>query len=109
MEDIIEIGCERILTSGQRPSVIDGMDLVAQLIEKAEERIIIMPGSGLRAGNIAAIAGKTKATEFHTSARMLTDSKMQFRNEKLNEELKQVAVDEEEIRKIVAILDAIEI
>jgi copper homeostasis protein len=108
MEDIIETGCERILTSGQRRSVADGMDLVAQLIEKAEERIIIMPGSGLRADNIRAIAKKTKATEFHTSARVMIESKMEFSNEKINEELKQVATDEEEIKKMVAILDELE-
>ena len=105
MEDIIEIGCERILTSGQKPSIVHGIELVAQLIEKAEERIIIMPGSGVRADNIADIAMKTKAAEFHTSARTMIQSKMKFRNEKMNEELKSVSADEEEIKAILKILD----
>ena len=48
MEDIIESGCERILTSGQQPSALEGIELISALIKKAEERIIIMPGSGLR-------------------------------------------------------------
>ena len=107
MEDIIDIGCERILTSGQRPSVVDGIELIAQLIEKAEERIIIMPGSGVRADNIADIAMKTKATEFHTSARTMIQSNMKFRNEKMNEEMKSVSADENEINSIKKILNEI--
>ena len=46
LEDIIEIGCERILTSGQQPTASEGADLVNQLIRQADDRIIIMPGSG---------------------------------------------------------------
>ncbi|MFT3907871.1 MAG: copper homeostasis protein CutC [Ferruginibacter sp.] len=107
MEDIIEIGCERILTSGQTASVVEGMELVAQLIEKAAERIIIMPGSGVRADNIAEIARRTKATEFHTSARTSIESKMKFKSGKINEELKCVSADEQEIRKIREILAGI--
>ena len=107
MEDIIELGCERILTSGQKPSVVDGMELVAELIEKAAERIIIMPGSGIRSDNIADIAIKTKATEFHTSARTMIQSKMKFRNEKMNEEMKSVSADEAEIKAIKKILDGL--
>lgn len=48
MEELIEIGCQRILTSGQKPTVSEGMDLIAELNKKADGRIIIMPGSGLR-------------------------------------------------------------
>lgn len=109
MEAIIAIGCERILTSGQKPSVIDGVELVAQLIDKAAERIIIMPGSGVRAGNIVEIALKTKAKEFHTSARTVIPGKMKFRNEKMNEELQSVTVDEYEIKNIKKILYGLKI
>lgn len=104
MEDIIDIGCERILTSGQKPSVADGMALVRSLIEAAGERIIIMPGSGVRADNIVEIARVTKATEFHSSVRMTTDSKMNFNNPSLNEQLKTVSVDANEIKKMKEIL-----
>ena len=105
MEDIIDIGFERILTSGQKSNAHDATDLISQLIEKAEDRIIIMPGSGIRSDNIIDIATKTKAVEFHTSARKLADSKMEFMQDSLKEKLQSVIVDENEIRKIKSILN----
>jgi copper homeostasis protein len=78
MEQLIDAGCERILTSGQRPSVTDGVDLVAELNKKADGRIIIMPGSGVRKDNIKMLAEKTGCTEFHSSLRSKTKSKMNF-------------------------------
>ena len=56
LEDIINCGCQRILTSGQVPNAFDGKDLIKQLIEQADERIIIMPGSGVRSNNIKELA-----------------------------------------------------
>ena len=78
MEQLIEIGCERILTSGQQPSVVDGVDLVADLNTEANDRIIIMPGSGIRKENIKMLAEKTNCVEFHSSLRSKTKSQMQF-------------------------------
>jgi copper homeostasis protein len=78
LEELIEIGCERILTSGQKPSVVDGVGLVAELNKKADDRIIIMPGSGLRKENIKMLAEKTGCTEFHSSLRSKAKSPMQF-------------------------------
>ncbi len=69
LEQLIEIGCERILTSGQQPSVVDGVELVAELNKIADERIIIMPGSGVRKENIKMLAEKTGCVEFHSSLR----------------------------------------
>lgn len=78
LEQLIEIGCERILTSGQLPSVVDGIDLVAELNRIADERIIIMPGSGVRKENIKMLAEKTGCTEFHSSLRGKERTKMDF-------------------------------
>jgi copper homeostasis protein len=78
LEQLIEIGCERILTSGQQPSVVDGVGLVAELQQKADERIIIMPGSGVRKENIKMLAEKTGCVEFHSSLRRKESSKMEF-------------------------------
>lgn len=107
MEDIISIGCERILTSGQQPTVNEGMQLLKELVKKANNRIVIMPGSGVRAANIVALANKTTAVEFHTSARINSNSKMEFINENMNEQLTSVATDSNEIRNIIGQLKTI--
>lgn len=80
LEQLIEIGCERILTSGQKPSVADegAAELIAELNKKADGRIIIMPGSGVRKENIKMLAEKTGCTELHSSLRGKTKSGMQF-------------------------------
>ncbi len=104
MEDIIECGCERILTSGQRQTATEGIELIVSLIQKAAERIIIMPGSGIRSDNIAAVATKTGATEFHTSARIPVKSNMVYQHPAMNEALAHVSVDRDEIEKIKKIL-----
>ena len=78
LEELIDIGCERILTSGQMPSVNDGVELIAELNKKADSRIIIMPGSGVRKENINMLAQKTGCTEFHSSLRNKIKSPMQF-------------------------------
>jgi copper homeostasis protein len=78
MEQLIEIGCQRILTSGQRPTAPEGVELITQLVRAAEERITIMPGSGVRKDNIKELAEKTKANEFHSSLRAKDRSKMEF-------------------------------
>jgi len=78
MEQLIGIGCERILTSGQQPAAPDGVELIAQLNEAADDRIIIMPGSGVRKENIKMLAEKTGCMEFHSSLRGKTNSRMEF-------------------------------
>ena len=80
LEDIISLGCIRILTSGCKPTAIEGVELLAQLIERAGDRIIIMPGCGVREDNIAQIARLSGAREFHFSARESVESGMIFRN-----------------------------
>jgi copper homeostasis protein len=86
LEELIEIGCQRILTSGQQPSVgssqsvvnNQAVELISQLNKTADDRIIIMPGSGVRKENIKMIADKTGCIEFHSSLRGKTKSPMQF-------------------------------
>ncbi len=78
IEQLIEIGCERILTSGQQPVAIDAVDMIARFQHAAAGRIIIMPGSGVRADNIKMLAEKTGCTEFHASLRGKQRSSMRF-------------------------------
>ena len=80
LEDIISLGCTRILTSGCRPSAIQGAGLLAELVKAAANRIIIMPGCGVNENNIAEIARLSGAREFHFSAREPVESGMLFRN-----------------------------
>jgi copper homeostasis protein len=78
LEQLVQIGCERILTSGQQPTVNEGMELIAGLNKIADHRIIIMPGSGVRKENIKLLAEKTGCKEFHSSLRGKAKSKMNF-------------------------------
>ena len=80
LEEIIGLGCARILTSGCRPTALEGVSLLAQLVEAAGDRIIIMPGCGVKEDNIAEIARLSGAREFHFSARESVESGMIFRN-----------------------------
>src|SRR5690554_3119970 len=80
LERIISLGCERILTSGQEPKAEQGISLLRELVEKAGDRVIIMPGSGINLQNIAVIAKETGASEFHLSAREPVESGMIYRN-----------------------------
>jgi copper homeostasis protein len=68
LEEIISLGCHRLLTSGQENSAEQGAELIAKLVEKAQGRIIIMPGAGIKPSNIAYIEQTTAATEFHSTA-----------------------------------------
>ena len=93
LEELIEIGCQRILTSGQQVSVVEtrhalslqqavlnseAVELITELNKKADDRIVIMPGSGVRKDNIKMLAEKTDCIEFHSSLRAKTKSPMQF-------------------------------
>ena len=78
LEELIEIGCQRILTSGQKPTVSEGVDLIGELNKKADDRIVILPGSGVRKDNIKMLAEKTGCIEFHSSLRGKAKSPMQF-------------------------------
>ena len=68
LEDIIALGCRRLLSSGQAKSADEGRELLSKLVRKAGGRIIIMPGAGINPGNIARIAAETGASEYHGSA-----------------------------------------
>lgn len=100
MEKIIDCGCERILTSGQQPDAIKGKDLIKALIEKAENRITIMPGSGVRKENILELAQFTGAIELHSSARRNMPSEMEFIQQNMLEDLCNISVDPIEIREM---------
>jgi copper homeostasis protein len=65
LEDIVACGVDRLLTSGQKVSATEGIELIALLVQKAGNRIAIMPGAGIHAGNINNIIAMTGVTEIH--------------------------------------------
>lgn len=105
LETIIEVGCERVLTSGLMPNVSGGKLLLKELVTAADDRIIIMPGSGVRHSNLAELAQFTGAVEFHTSARTNVATGMQYINEQMNESLTSVNVDSNEVIACLAELN----
>lgn len=80
LEKVIELGCERVLTSGQKPTAEKGADMIRKLVEAAKERIIIMPGCGVNESNVVELAKVTGAKEFHMSLRTAVASEMVYRN-----------------------------
>ena len=110
LEDIIKCGCDRILTSGQQNKAANGTELIKNLIETANGRIIIMPGSGIDESNIEEICKKTGAQEFHASLRTSFDSGMIYRNAEINmginseNDYKRALTDPDRVKKLIGIL-----
>ena len=67
-EDVLALGCDRLLSSGHESDAFKGRFFIAELVERAAGRIIVMPGCGVRRSNIARIAADTGAVEFHASS-----------------------------------------
>ena len=105
MEQLIEIGCERILTSGQKPNALDGAPLIGKLNEKADHRIIIMPGAGVNVETIGRIREITGCVEFHASLRTTRKSEMEFVHAEFagsNESYTNNAIDPDEVRRLIS-------
>jgi len=79
LEELISLGFDRILTSGQAPKVDQGLTLLEQLIQKAKGRITILPGSGVGPQNVTKLKA-IGATEFHFTAYQLVKSSEGFKH-----------------------------
>lgn len=80
LKQLIELGVDRILTSGQKNTAYEGRQFINKLVKQARDRIIIMPGSGVNPDNIEDLVRDTGAVEFHSTGRALVNSKMQYTN-----------------------------
>ena len=78
LETLIELGVDRVLTTGQAPTVLEGAELVRDLVKAAGDRIIVMPG-GITERTAARVVGTTGAREYHFAALTPTASGMRFR------------------------------
>jgi copper homeostasis protein len=107
LEDVIRSGCRRILTSGCRPTAEEGLRDIHELLVRAKGRIIIMPGSGIRPTNIAAIVEKTGVSEVHSSASSLSASRMTYLNAAMREDLTHPMPSPADVKAMRKTLDAL--
>jgi copper homeostasis protein len=108
LEDLVALGVERVLTSGQEASCLEGMELLAALQKQAAGRIIIMPGGGITPRNVSQIVAGTGVAEVHLSARFSVESRMLHRNSRCYmggtlrpPEFSWKATDEKMVREVV--------
>ncbi len=80
LDTLIELGVDRVLTSGQEPTVLEGIDLIAALVERAAGRIIVMPGGGITERTAPKIVRALKVSEMHFAALEPENGRMQYRN-----------------------------
>jgi copper homeostasis protein len=104
LEDIISAGCERVLTSGQKTAAPNAGEILHQLVQQAGNRIIIMPGAGIKSTNIEKLKLESGAKEYHGSARKAISNPMLFANPLVTDFGDVYIADEDEVRKIVACL-----
>jgi copper homeostasis protein len=76
LETLVDLGFERVLTSGGMPSAVAGAASIARLVAQAGGRIVVMPGAGIEPDNVASLRDVTRAREFHASAKRHLPSAM---------------------------------
>ena len=107
LEDIISLGCERVLSSGAQASAPLGAALLREMVSRAADRIVVMPGAGIDAGNIAALRGSTGAHEFHASAKRSSPSGMLHASApSLGMDAGETRTDIDAVRALVAAMDS---
>jgi copper homeostasis protein len=111
LEDVIDAGATRLLTSGHKYKAKDGIEMISQLVKQAGNRIIVMPGSGITDSNIALIASITSAKEYHLTGRKIIESEMIFRKQDISmgglpgiPEFSRKVTDPDMIKRIISIL-----
>ena len=109
LDALTALGVDRVLTSGREASVIEGLDRIAALVRAAGERIVVMPGGGVREDNIRRVIDATGAREVHFTARGQLASPMRFQNARCtmssstpSGEYERSITDIERVRKFVA-------
>lgn len=106
LEDIIDCGCERVLTSGGETGAPQGAAILEKLVKQAADRIIIMPGAGIKSSNLKQLLDETHATQFHASARQVALNPLGYINTKINDYGNLYVSSEVELKKMIAILNA---
>ena len=105
LENLIECGCERVLTSGQKTAAPEAGVLLHKLVKQAGDRIIVMPGAGIKSSNIEKLITESGAKEYHGSARKIIENPMLFENLLVNDFGNVYETDEHELRKILSFME----
>ncbi len=104
LEEIINCGCERILTSGLQSAAPNASVLLKKLVKQAGNRIVIMPGAGVNSSNILQVKENTGATEFHSSARMIASNPVTYLNKEVSDYGNVYIAKEDEVKAMVEAL-----
>ncbi|MEJ3745712.1 copper homeostasis protein CutC [Actinomycetes bacterium KLBMP 9797] len=80
LEAVIDLGVDRLLTSGQESTALEGAPLLAELVTAAAGRIVVMPGGGITARNVRRVIDQTGAREVHFSAATTVESPARHRD-----------------------------
>lgn len=111
LEQAVDLGVSIVLTSGQKNHAEDALDLLAQLRQKAGNRILIQAGSGVNPGNIERIYKGTGIRAYHMSGKVRRESRMQYRKEGVSMGIPSVSeyavfeTDEDKVRQARNVLD----
>jgi copper homeostasis protein len=81
LETLIGLAVDRVLTSGQETTVLEGLPLLAELVRRAGSRIVVMPGGGITSRNVERIVSAIKPKEIHFACLDPICSDMRFRRE----------------------------
>jgi copper homeostasis protein len=106
LEDLISLGVDRLLSSGQEPSTDKGIPLLTKLVEQAGDRMIILPGCGINESNIAELVSETGVNECHVTGKHQIPSQMTYTNPRVfmgvpgAPEYEKTVVDPERIRAL---------
>ena len=111
LDDVCAAGADRLLTSGGEPTSLQGQDKILQLVQQAQSRITIMPGSGIKPENARNLIEHTGVTEIHVGLRSALPSPMLHRNPRVSmgsvegREYQRFAVLEENVRRLCSALE----
>jgi copper homeostasis protein len=107
LEDLIDAGVDRVLTSGGGQNALDGIPSIASLVTAAKGRIAIMVGGGIREANVRRIVAETGAREIHANVGDSVASPMRYRNDKVSlgaikgKEYQRVVVSRDRVRRLL--------
>lgn len=111
LEEAKNLGIKSILTSGQKNKCTEGIELLKELVEKSEDKIEILIGSGINSKNVQQVVSYTKSLAVHTSGKINVESHMKYRKEDISmgfpilSEYVILRTDSEEILRIREILE----